>query len=208
TITLVTDRTGSYPLYWTKTDAGLVFASELRAILRSGEAPKSLDTAAVADCLTFGFQMGTKTLARGIELVPPGSALSYSWHTGEVRVQRYVSASDCFVPWTGTKDQFFDEVAGEFVRSVERGFSGNHAYGLALSGGLDSRAILSAVDGRAPALTTYTLGVNGCADQVIAQRLSSLTGTKHTFFELDNRYLSEFLPNLERMVALTDGMYL
>jgi asparagine synthase (glutamine-hydrolysing) len=208
TVTLATDRLGSYPLYWSTTDAGLVFASELRAILRSGEAPKALDASAVADCLTFGFPMGAKTLARGVQLVPPGSTLSYCWHSGEVRIQRYATVADHFVPWTGTKDEFFDEIANEFGRSVERGFGGDHAFGLALSGGLDSRAILSAVDGRAPALTTYTLGVNGCADQVIAQRLSTLTGTKHTFFELDNRYLGEFLPNLERMVALSDGMYL
>jgi asparagine synthase (glutamine-hydrolysing) len=208
TLTLIADRLGSYPLYWAKTGAGFVFASELRAVLRSGEVPRSLDAAAVADCLTFGFPMGTKTLARGIELVPPGSALTYCWQSGDLDVRQYASVADNFVPRTGTKHEFFDEITDSFRRAVERGFSGEHAYGLALSGGLDSRAILSAVNGRASALTTYTLGVDGCADQVIAERLSSLTGTKHTFFELDNGYLNDFLPNLERMVSLTDGMYL
>jgi asparagine synthase (glutamine-hydrolysing) len=208
TIILITDRLGSYPLYWTRTDAGFVFASELRSVLRSGEAPRSLDAAAVADCLTFGFPMGTKTLARSIQLVPPGSVLTYCWQSGEVRVEQYANASDNFASWTGTKNQFFDEIADAFRRAVERGVSGEHAYGLALSGGLDSRAILSAMNGRASALTTYTLGVNGCADQVIAERLSSLTGTKHAFFELDSGYLNGFLPNLEQMVSLTDGMYL
>jgi asparagine synthase (glutamine-hydrolysing) len=125
-----------------------------------------------------------------------------------VRIQQYANVADRFAPWTGTKHQFFDEIAEAFCGAVERGFSGDHAYGLALSGGLDSRAILSAVNGRASTLTTYTLGVDGCADQVIAERLSCLTGTKHAFFELDDGYLSDFLPNLERMVSLTDGMYL
>ena len=208
TLTLVTDRLGSYPLYWTQTALGFVFASELRAVLRSGEAPRTLDAAALGDCLTFGFPMGTKTLARGIQLLAPGSILVYAWDTGEVRIRQYANASECFEPWTGTKNQFFDEIAHAFGDAVERGCSGDHTCGLALSGGLDSRAILSAMNGRASQLTTYTLGVDGCADQVIAQRLASLTGTKHAFFELDNGYLNDFLPNLERMVSLTDGMYL
>ena len=39
-------------------------------------------------------------------------------------------------------------------------------------------------------------------------QLSRMAGTQHTFYELDERYLREFLPNLARMVSLTDGMYL
>ena len=80
------------------------------------------------------------------------------------------------------------------------------ANGLSLSGGLDSRAILSAVDGHAPSLATYTLGIKGCADEVIAAKLAQLTGTQHRFFELDDKYLKDFLPNLTRLVSLTDGM--
>src|SRR4030095_2146742 len=113
-----------------------------------------------------------------------------------------------FSQWSGTKNEFLDELTETFHGAVERAFDGDHAFALALSGGLDSRAILSVLDGHASALTTYTLGIDGCADQVIADRLSSIAGTKHVFFELDNRYLADFLPNLERMVWLTDGMYL
>jgi asparagine synthase (glutamine-hydrolysing) len=204
---LLTDRLGSYPLYWATTDRGLVFASELRAVLRSGESPRELDPASLADYLTFGFPIGNKTLARGVQLVPPGSVLSYRWDTGECTVGRY-SPIAAFSQWSGTKHAFMDELSESFHGAVERAFDGDHAFGLALSGGLDSRAILSVLNGHAPALTTYTLGVDGCADQVIADRLSSIAGTKHVFFELDNRYLADFLPNFERMVWLTDGMYL
>lgn len=210
TLTLVNDRLGSYPLYWSASPRGLVFGSELRAVLRSGEAPRELDAAAVADCLTFGFPVGTKTLARGVHLLPPGSTLTYGWQSGDVAISRYAHQADSFTSGvtSGTKEAFLEELAGVFRAAVERAFDGSHAFGLALSGGLDSRAILSAVNGRASTLTTYTLGVDGCADQVIAERLSSLTGTRHRFFELDKRYIGDFLPNLERMVWLTDGMFL
>jgi hypothetical protein len=55
---------------------------------------------------------------------------------------------------------------------------------------------------------TYTLGVEGCADQVIAQRLAAIAGTRHFYFPLDGTYLRDFLPNMTQMVSMTDGMYL
>jgi asparagine synthase (glutamine-hydrolysing) len=79
---------------------------------------------------------------------------------------------------------------------------------MSLSGGLDSRAILSALSVAGRPVVTFTLGVRGCADERIAATLSRLAGTRHRFVELDERYLGDFLPNLERMVQLTDGMYL
>jgi asparagine synthase (glutamine-hydrolysing) len=57
-------------------------------------------------------------------------------------------------------------------------------------------------------VTTYTLGVDGCADQVIARELARIAGTRHQFFPLDDAYLRDFLPNMAEMVSITDGMYL
>jgi asparagine synthase (glutamine-hydrolysing) len=91
---------------------------------------------------------------------------------------------------------------------VNRSLTGTSQFGLSLSGGLDSRAILSATNGRAAMLRTYTLGVDGCADQVIARELAGIAGTQHVFFELDRTYLRDFLPNMARMASITDGMYL
>ena len=50
--------------------------------------------------------------------------------------------------------------------------------------------------------------MQGCADEVIAEKLSQLGGTKHVFSAMDTGYLGEFLPNIQQMVRLTDGMYL
>jgi asparagine synthase (glutamine-hydrolysing) len=90
---------------------------------------------------------------------------------------------------------------------VQRASTTTGALGLSLSGGLDSRAILSAVP-RSVKLRTYTLGVEGCADQVIAKSLSDISNTQHFYFKLDNTYLRDFLPNMAQMVSITDGMYL
>ena len=205
---LITDPLGSYPVYWTVGPDGLVFGSELRAVLRAAGVPRAINPRAVADYLVFGFPFGTKTLAAGVDLVPPGTTLTYRWETGEVVTHRYADVADAFGVSSGNRENYLEELADRFAGAVERTFDGDHRFGLSLSGGMDSRAILSTVNGRAETLTTYTLGVEGCADQVIAEQLSSLTGTRHLFFELNDSYLADFLPNLSRMVSLTDGMYL
>lgn len=207
-IALINDTVASYPVYWAVEGGVLVFGSELRSVLRSRLVRRAIDPAAVADYLAFGFPFGSKTLAKDVGLLPPGSMLVYNWASGDVAVHTYDRIADAFQPWEGTHASFLEELDSVFTNAVTRGLSGQHAFGMALSGGMDSRAILSAVNGQSSALTTYTLGVDGCADQVIADRLASIAGTQHRFFELDERYLRDFLPNMARMVSLTDGMYL
>ena len=207
-VVLVSDAVASYPLYWTTAGGTLAFASELRALLRHGGVQRQLDPRAVADYIAFGFPFGTKTLAAGVQLLPAGSTLVYDWETGAISIARMSDMAEAFQPWEGTESDYTDAVVDAFGRSVGRSLAGDHPFGLSLSGGLDSRAILSAVNGARGTLSTYTLGVKGCADEVIAERLSLIAGTRHSFFELDNKYLRDFLPNLERMVSLTDGMYL
>jgi asparagine synthase (glutamine-hydrolysing) len=205
---LASDLVGSYPIYWTTTGDALVFASELRALLRHPEVRRSLNPAAVGDYLTFGFPLGVKTVADGVNLLPAGSTLVFEYDTGSVTIDRYASIIDSLEPWRGSQQEYLETVHDAFTRAVGRALSGPYRFGLSLSGGLDSRAILSAVNGQTASLHTYTLGVRGCADQVIAERLAAISGTSHDFFELTEEYLHGFLPGLREMVRLTDGMYL
>jgi asparagine synthase (glutamine-hydrolysing) len=202
------DRYGAYPLYWTVAAGRLVFGSSVGVVLRDDLVPRQLDPAAVADYVAFGFPLGDKTLAAGVQMVPQGSVLTFDWASGDVRIDRLTRVDEHFQAWAGSRDEYEEALTAAFRKSVGRALSGDHAFGVSLSGGLDSRAILSAMNGQASAVTTYTLGVKGCADEVIADRLARMAGTRHAFYELDDSYLREFLPHLRRMVALTDGMYL
>jgi asparagine synthase (glutamine-hydrolysing) len=207
-LVLASDTIGSYPLYWTLTPHGLVFASELSAVLRHPSVRKALDAEAVADYVAFGMPLGERTLAADIHLLGPGSTLVYDWDSGRLEVRQPVGMAAAFRPWQGNRADYTEALCDTFAASVRRALAGSHTTGLSLSGGLDSRAILGQLNGQGRRISTHTLGVKGCADEVIAARLASIAGTRHTFFELDDRYLHDFLPNLARMVSLTDGMYL
>jgi len=207
-VVLVNDYLGSYPLYWFSGPKRFVFAAELKAVLRDPAVNHAVDPRAVADYLTFGFLFGDKTLASQVRLLPPSSTLTYSWDDRRCVLESYASIKEAFQPREGTQSEYVQELCHSFNRAVSRSLSGEHKFLVSLSGGLDTRAILSAIDCKQTPLSTYTLGVKGCADEVIARQLSKISGAQNRFLELDGRYLTEGSENIRRMVLLSDGMYL
>ena len=163
---------------------------------------------AVADYLTIGAVLEDKTLVEGVSLLNPGTSLEFDLDRGEVRQHQYLDTASFFRSKASDKSSYLDAVVNAFEGAVKRALDDSRPVGLSLSGGLDTRAILAAVDGRRSELRTYTLGVGGCADQSIAKQLAGIAHTKHTFFELDGTYLRDFLPNITAMVSATDGLYL
>lgn len=208
TLILGNDALGSYPLYWYADSRQFVFASELKSVLQGLESRPSLNPQAVADYLTFGFLVGNKTLDPGAQLLGPGSFLTYRWDDRTCAVEPYIRLDSLFHPWGGTEEEYHEELRPLFNGAVHRSLKDDHRIGLALSGGLDSRTILSAATGGHDKLFTYTLGVKGCADEVIAAQLARLAKSEHVFGDLDGSYLKDFVHHLKNMVNLTDGMYL
>lgn len=207
---LVSDPFASHPVYWVCHSGRLWFASELRALLRCPGVDRTLDARAVSDLLHCGFVFGDRTLAEGVSLLPPGSVLTFDWNKGTHTVSRYHEIPALFEPGRLGYDDYVGQVCETFGTAVQRALGSSTRPGLSLSGGLDSRAVLSAVNGHRDVLTTYTVGVEKCADDVIARQLASVVGTAHRFEPLDTTTTesSAFLSGLQRMVELTDGMYL
>jgi asparagine synthase (glutamine-hydrolysing) len=207
-VLLASDAIGNYPLYWRAEADGLIFSSDLSALLRATREASRLDLGAVADYLTIGAVLGDKTLAEGVHVLDPGTVLTYDVRKARVSLRSYLRLETFFHNRATDKSKYLEAVRAAFTTAVGRATQGVGPIGLSLSGGLDSRAILSAVNGRASDLRTYTLGVQGCADQAIAERLAGIAGTQHFYFPLDSTYLRDFLPNMAQMVSMTDGMYL
>lgn len=206
-IWLATDAVGTHPLYWHQSSKGFCFSSDLSALLRALPSPRRLDIQAVADYITLGSLLGERTLAKDVHLLAPGTTLEFDAKRQHVRVSEYLDLAEFFGGKCHDKALYLERVDQAFEQAVGRATDSPGSLGLALSGGLDSRAILSASGAQASTIDTYTLGIEGCADQVIAERLAKIAGTRHEFFRLDERYLRDFLPNMTKMVSLTDGMY-
>jgi asparagine synthase (glutamine-hydrolysing) len=207
-IIVATDPLGNYPLYWYARGREFVVSSDLSALLRAVPHVNRLNLEAVADYLTIGAVLEQKTLVEDVHLLEPGTVLEFRLDDGAVRLHQYLDLQSLFSREESSRARYLDRVQDAFTQSVSRALTDTRPVGLSLSGGLDSRTVLAAVNGHASGLRTYTLGVAGCADQAVAKRLAQIAGTHHQFFEIDPDYLRDFLPNMAGMVSATDGLYL
>ena len=69
---LARDRLGIKPLYYATLPDGVVFASELRALLASRLVDAELDPAALDQYLSFGYVPPPRTILRGVRALLPG----------------------------------------------------------------------------------------------------------------------------------------
>lgn len=76
------DRFGIKPLYFAERDGGLVFASELRALLASGLVERRADPTALVDYLRYGAFRQPRTLLAGVHALLPGHWLR--WQDGRL----------------------------------------------------------------------------------------------------------------------------
>ena len=206
---LISDHIGTRPLHFSLTNGCFTFANEVKAILKNPQIIKKMDKDAVADFFMFGFLMGDKTLVENVKVLPPASILSYNVNDCSVEIKPYWHLGDIFCQsWDGNRELILEEINGNFKRAVNLSLMKDKPNLISLSGGLDSRAVLSAVDVDQYNISTYTLGVTGCADQKLADRMAHVMGIENKFLEMNQGYLERFVENIKRMVFLADGMYL
>src|SRR6185503_16057460 len=87
TLVLARDRMGEKPLYYHESTSGILFASELRALLADPSIAASPDDLAIHHYLTFKFVPSPSTGIRGIRKLPPGHLLH--WERGRASLKRY-----------------------------------------------------------------------------------------------------------------------
>src|SRR5579875_644427 len=139
---LARDRLGVKPLYYALCGSGLVFASEIRALLEHPGVPRDLDEAAFIDYLTFGFAPGTATMYRGVCRLAPAEWMLVR-HDGSVT--RSVYWSPFSEPVAADVRQMSEEALVTRLRdllreSIRKRMMSDVPFGLFLSGGLDSSA--------------------------------------------------------------------
>jgi asparagine synthase (glutamine-hydrolysing) len=80
TVFLARDRIGIKPFYYAETPDGIIFASEIKALLVSDQVRPQVATESIDTYLSFGYVPGAETLFRGIRKVLPGQWLQISPH--------------------------------------------------------------------------------------------------------------------------------
>ncbi len=113
------DGLGVRPLYYWASADGIVFASEIKAILEHSRVPRAVDETAVADFLTYTSVPGPRTLFRNIHKVPAGSAVTCAID-GTVRIERYWDLLRNPIPESADERFYVDRVRSLHHAAVAR----------------------------------------------------------------------------------------
>src|SRR5262249_14050902 len=196
---LVRDRFGKKPLCYGPVGRGLAFASELSALRAHPRVSAELDACAVALYLTFNAVPAPATLLRAVRKVPAGSFGRL--HDGAFHEETY--GRPRIRPGPG--DAAIDRLDDALARAVRRRIPDGVAFGVFLSGGVDS-ALVAALAARESAepLRTYSVGFPDAPsfdESAQALRLARVVGSRHAVRSLRLRRLAD---ESHRALALLD----
>jgi asparagine synthase (glutamine-hydrolysing) len=142
------DHFGIKPLYYSSTARQLLFASEIKALLRHPEVVARVDHDALRDYLTFQFVLGDRTLFQGVRKLPPGCFQVVDLQSGTTRTVRFWEPR-FEVDRYHTEEYFVVELRRLLEDAVRIQMRSDVPVGTYLSGGLDSSIITLLAAGHA-----------------------------------------------------------
>ena len=189
------DRLGIKPLFYARTANQLLFASEMKAIARSGIVSLDLDAEALNSYLTFGYIPSPRTIYKNVKKLDPGHVMVCEG--GSVTTERYWQLR--FEPQTDPDETAIGERFIElFSDAVRTHLMSDVSLGAFLSGGVDSSLVVALMaECTSTPVKTFTIGFGGSAgghldERPYARLLSNRYGTTHTEVEVR--------PNLEEVI--------
>ncbi len=161
------DGLGVKPFYFSETDKGLLFASEIKALLACPDVGLELDPVALHHYLTYLWAPAPRTPLRSVRKLAPGEAMV-------VRAGRIAKRWFYYdIPYgrqsllTGSDEGEIARQLGDAVSdAVQRQMVSDVPVGAFLSGGLDSSAIVAMMRRSQPGtrFPCYSIGFEGDAD--------------------------------------------
>jgi asparagine synthase (glutamine-hydrolysing) len=152
------DRLGIKPLYYRLTRDGLVFGSEIKAILAHPGVDPEFNREVLGEYLAFGYLSGPKTFFLGIRKLMPGHILELE-ENGEVRIQQYWDLPRTDDQTHHTESYYVEGYRELLEQAVSSHLMSDVPLGVFLSGGLDSSAVAALMTkiSRAP-VQTFSVG--------------------------------------------------
>ena len=192
---LARDRLGEKPLLYAVTADGLVFGSEMSALLQDPAVQREIDLDALDLYLALQYVPNPRTMLRGVHKLPPAHYLL--WQGGRLDVQRYWDVD--FTPrWKGSESEAVAAIRELLEDSVRRRLMSEVPLGAFLSGGVDSStmvALMTRLTGKP--VKTFSVGFDGDAygELPFAREIARRYQTEH--HELDVRpQMIDVLPKL------------
>lgn len=183
-LTLVRDAFGIKPMFYSILDNELIFASTPDSIADFHQAKDELDLQAAFNYLTYGqYDIGERTFFKNVARLMPGTLLRVQLSFEKLEFEKV----EWWAPNPSQRRVSFTaatvEVKESFLSSVSMQMRSDVSIGFALSGGVDSSAILSSAHNQLPSATLKSFGYIADDERVSEEKWIRIAAS-HTSSEL------------------------
>ena len=193
---LARDRAGKKPLYYTRVNGNLLFASEIKSLLCYPGVKRQVDLQALGDFLSVRYVPGPATLFANIYKVQPGHWLLCENDTIH---------EECYWDFTFGKtehrplEEYIQGIRQHVQRAVEERMMADVPLGALLSGGVDSSIVVGTMSQlTSQPVKTFAVGfdVPGYSELPYARIVAEHFGTEHHELLVKCSDLSDYWPLL------------
>ena len=197
-LVLSRDPFGIKPLYLVESQPGLAFASEAQALIAAGLVKPEINAKARAELLQLQFTTGCDTIFQGIRRLAPGETVLAE--NGCILESRHLDALPAGAPEPGDLDELLDQLDEVLTESVDLHQRSDVPYGMFLSGGIDSSALLALMARLNPrGVLAFTAGFSGTKahdERQHARELARITGAQHVEVDFTEEDFWSLLPQV------------
>jgi len=199
-ILLISDRYGLKPIYYHNSTKYFCWASEVKAFKFLLPEIPEFNKHLVQPFIDLNYIPNDETWFNNVLQLKASSILIYNIDDKQIKEERYWTWSNVItnrsISFNEASEQFFNELQS----AVNLRMGNSAAIGVSLSGGIDSRVILSLIEKKVP---TVTFGLPNTVDVVLAAKVAKKNNNPHKHLKLSNQ---NWFDNRIDAVWRTDGL--
>ena len=173
---LISDKLCIRPLYYWADEQFVIFATALRVLESLDVIPKVMDLRGVTEMCGLGYPLGCRTPYAGISLLNAAEIVEVEEKS--ITRHRYWSWNE-IGPSSRSEDELLTDLHASFVRAVSLRNGNDKTTVAYLSGGLDSRCVVSALLDLNVRVHTFNFALPATQDYVFGNDFAAAAGTIH-----------------------------
>jgi len=208
-LSLIRDRLGEKPLYYTWVNGNLVFGSELKALLTYPDVSPDCSRSALSLLLRLGYIPAPYTIYQNVWKLPAGCILRIAVDNSSrhIEPQPYWSLRDVALrgathPFAGSEEEAVEELTRLLEVSTRGRLESDVPIGAFLSGGVDSSTVVALAQAESvEPIKTFTVAMDDYRldEAADAYAVARHLGTDHHEIRCTEREALELVPQLSTL---------
>ncbi len=203
---LVRDRVGIKPLYYAINQNNLIFASELKPLIKSGKINKRIDVSSLGEYFRYNRVPAPKTIFEDVKKLEPGQILTFDLESKDINIDRFWNALNVFEegakkPFTGSFEEGKNELRKRIDKAVKDRMVSDVPLGAFLSGGIDSSLVVATMQKiSSNPVKSFSIGFeqDEFNEAEHAKRVAEYLGTDHTEMYVSEKDALNVIPDLPK----------